>query len=78
MIKRIVNYIKDNKFRINYVNNSVNVVNFDKILEVTDEVITIIKGNKIILIRGFDLRLSKLLDNEILITGLLTKIELGD
>ena len=78
MIKRIVNYIKDNKFKINYINNSVNVVNFDKILEVTDEVVTIIKENKIILIKGYNLRLSKLLDNEILITGLITKIEMGE
>ena len=78
MIKRIVNYIKDNKFKINYVNNSVNVINFDKVLEVTDEVVTIIKENKIILIKGFNLRLSKLLDNEILITGSITKIEMGE
>ena len=77
MIKRIISYIKDNKFKINYINNSVNVVNYDKILEVTDEVITIIKENKIILIRGNNLKISKLLDNEILITGLINKIELG-
>ena len=76
MIKKIINYIDDNSFKINYVNNSVNVVNYDKILEVTDEVIRIIKDNKIILINGNDLRLSKLLDNEILITGLIHKIEL--
>ena len=77
MIKRIISYIKDNKLKINYINNSVNGVNYDKILEVTDEVITIIKENKIILIRGNNLKISKLLDNEILITGLINKIELG-
>lgn len=76
MIKRIVNYIKDNKFKINYVNNSVNVVNFDKILELTTDVITIIKENKTILIKGSDLRLTKLLENEVLITGLIKSIEM--
>ena len=76
MIKRIVNYIKDNEFRINYVNNSVNVINFDKILELTDEVITIIKEDSLILIKGNDLKLTKLLENEILITGLIKKIEM--
>lgn len=76
MIKRIVNYIKDNEFRINYVNNSVNVINFDKILELTDEVITIIKEDRLILIKGNDLKLTKLLENEILITGLIKKIEM--
>ena len=76
MIKKIINYIKDNNFKINYVNNSINVVNYDKILEVTDDVITIIKENKIIIVKGNNLRLSKLLDNEILITGIINKIEM--
>lgn len=76
MIKKIVNYIKDNNFKINYINNCVNVVNFDKILEVTSDVVTIIKENKIILIKGNDLKLSKLLDNEILISGIINKIEM--
>lgn len=76
MIKRIVDYIKDNSFRINYINNSVNVVNFDKILEVSSDVITLIKEDKVILIKGNDLKLSKLLENEILITGTINKIEM--
>ena len=76
MIKRIANYIKDNKFKIYYVNNSVNILYYDNILEVTNDVITITKENKIILIKGNNLRLTKLLDNEVLITGDINKIEL--
>ncbi len=76
MIKKIVEYIKDNQFKINYVNNLVNIVNYDKILEVSSNMITIIKDNKTILIIGDDLKLSKLLDNEILIKGSINKIEL--
>lgn len=76
MINRLVNYIKDNNFKVCYVNDSVNIVNYDKILEVSDEVITIIKENKMIFIKGSGLRLTKLLDNEVLITGLINKIEL--
>ena len=76
MIKRIVDYIKDDKFKINYVNNSVNVVNYDKILEIKDNIVSIIKENKIIIIKGNDLKLCKLLDNEILITGNIKNIEM--
>lgn len=76
MINRLVNYIKDNKFKICYVNNSVNIVNYDKIIEIKDTVITIVKEDKIIFIKGNDLRLNKLLDNEVLITGSINKIEL--
>lgn len=75
-IRKIVNYIKDSDFKINYINNSVNVVHYDTILEVRDSVITLKKEDKIIHIKGEDLRLNKLLENEVLITGLIKSIEL--
>ena len=76
MIKEIINYIKDNKFKITYINNSVDVINYDNILEVTDKIITLKKENKLILVKGQNLKLDKLLEHEILITGLIKKIEL--
>ncbi len=76
MIKKIVNYIKDDSLKINYVNNSVNVVNYDSILEVRDDLVTLKKDNNLILIRGNNLKLDKLLDQEILVTGSISKIEL--
>ena len=76
MINRLVNYIKDNNFKISYVNDSVNIVNYDKIIEIENTVITITKEDKIIFIKGSDLRLNKLLDNEVVITGNINKIEL--
>ena len=76
MINKIINYIKDDKLKIYYSNNSVNIINYDKILEIKDTVINIINNNKLITISGHDLKLNKLLDNEILITGIINKIEL--
>ncbi len=76
MIKEIINYIKDDKFKIVYVNNSIDVINYDNIMEVKNDVITIEKEKKLILIKGEELKLDKLLDNEILIRGLIKKIEL--
>ena len=75
-IKKIVSFIKDDNFKINYINNSVNIVNYDKILEINNDLISVLKENKVIQIRGNDLKLSKLLDDEILITGIISKIEL--
>jgi len=76
IMKKIINYIKDENFKIIYINNSVNIVNYDKIVEIKEDVITILKENKLLFIKGNDLRLNKLLDREILITGLISKIEL--
>ena len=76
MIEKLVNYVKDNDLKIKYSNNSLNINNYDKILEVKSDVITISKDNSFIFVRGNDLKLSKLLDDEILITGIIKKIEL--
>ena len=76
MIEKIVHYIEDNSLKIKYFDNNVNIVNYDKILEIKSDVITIIKDNKLILIRGENLKLTKLLDNEILIIGIIKRIEL--
>ena len=76
MINKLVNYIKDDSLKIKYFNNSVNIVNFDSILEIKDNNIIIMKDKKSIVIKGSDLKLNKLLDNEVLITGIINKIEL--
>lgn len=76
MIEKIVHYVKDNKLKIKYFDNNLNIDNYDEILEVKDDLITFTKDNKIILIRGEKLRLSKLLDDEVLIEGIIKKIEL--
>ncbi len=74
IIRKVIDYIKDDQFKITYVDNSVDVVNYDKIIEVKSEVITIKKENITILIEGNDLKLTKLLDNEVLIKGIIKEI----
>ncbi len=76
IMKKIINYIKDESFKIIYINNSVNVVNYNKIMEVKNNQITLEKENKLVLIKGEDLKLNKLLDNEVLITGTIMEIDL--
>ena len=75
-IRKVINYIKDVDFKITYINNSVNIVNYDNVIEVRDDIISLKKEDKIINIKGEDLRLNKLLEQEILITGLVKIIEL--
>ena len=76
MIKEIINYIKDDKFKIIFVNNSVNIINYDKLLEISEKIVTLEKENRLINIKGSNLRIGKLLDNEVLIIGIINKIEL--
>jgi len=75
-IRKIVNYIKDSNFKIIYFNNSINVINYDSVLEVKENIVSLKKEDKIIHIKGEDLRLNKLLEKEILVTGMIKIIEM--
>lgn len=77
MIKDIINYIKDDKFKIIFTNNSLDIINYDKLLEVKDTVVTIEKEQNVILIKGENLRIDKLQDNELLIIGYIKNINLS-
>ena len=76
MIRKTIDYIKDESFKIIYINNSLDIINYDNILEVKEDVVTISKNDKLVLIKGNNLKLNKLLDNEILITGIVKEIDL--
>ena len=77
MIKDIINYIKDDKFKIIFTNNSLDIINYDKLLEVKDTVVTIEKEKNVILIKGDNLRIDKLQDDELLIIGYIKNINLS-
>lgn len=75
-MNKIKEFIQSNKFKMHYINNQLNIVNYDEIVLLTSDKIIIMKNNKTITITGSDLSLLKLLDSEILINGSIQKIEL--
>ena len=75
MIESVRNYIKDLDFRFTVYLDKINIINYQKIISLEDDKILLLGGNKKITIRGKNLTLSKLLDEEVLILGEITKIE---
>ena len=75
MIDSIRDYIKDTDFRVTVYKDKIDIVNYKKIISLEDEKILFLGGNQKITIRGKNLTLNKLLDDEILIVGKILKIE---
>ena len=73
---RVRDFINPSNFEMNYVNNKLNVVNYDEIVLLTEEKIILLKDKKTISIKGKNLSLLKLLDQEILVNGNIKTIEL--
>ena len=71
----IMRYINDTDFQIVYINNELNIVNYDRINYMEDEKISLSYQKGTIVVIGKKLRVKKLLDNEILIVGDISNID---
>lgn len=70
------NYISDVEFRVNLYKDKVHIVNYTKIVTIEKSRISIRHSSGMVIIKGKDLALKKLLDDEILIKGIINSVEL--
>jgi len=76
MLRNIVECIKDDELKINVYKDKVNIINYDEVIDFSDDKITMKAKNTLILVLGEQLIISKLFDNEILILGKISSVEL--
>lgn len=69
-------FILDNEIKIHVYKNKVNIVNYDKIIDFTSKEVVVGYLEGKIIITGNKLAISRLLLDEVLITGIIEKIEL--
>ena len=76
MLNNLRSFINDNEWRINIYDGKINIVNYDDVISLEDNRISIKYKKGMIIIKGDNLSVKKLLDNEILITGNIKNLEL--
>ena len=76
MFRQIKDYITDNEFRLHLFKDSVNVVNYCEIFTIEKTRISLSYKDGILIVRGSNLTLKKMLNNELLICGCIKSIEL--
>lgn len=76
MIKRIRNFLLEDEFKIIILKNKINICNYESIEYVDNDQIIIKNINELLLIKGKNLVITKLLNDEILITGMIKNIEM--
>ncbi len=69
------NYILDEEFQVNYFRGKINIKNYIKINYMEDTKISISYIDGIIVVHGENLKIIKLLDNEILVDGKIEMVE---
>lgn len=77
LINKIENYLSDNEYRIIIKDNSINIINYDEILDFSLTKISIRSKQKVIIIEGKNLIISKMLEDEVLVIGNITNIRIN-
>lgn len=75
MLDRLNNYIDDEKFKLIYEDNLIDIINYTRLITIEDNYVSLYINNKKIIIKGKKLILKKLLDNELLLNGEVTSLE---
>lgn len=76
LINSFRNYILDEEFKINIYKDKVNIVNYTNIVNFTSKEVVVKYEDGHIFIFGKNLSISRLLIDEVLISGVIEKIEL--
>lgn len=75
MLNKIKEYINDNEFRFTIFSDRIHIINFLKILSLEEERISFLTEKGRFIIKGKGLSLHKLLEDEVLISGDISSIE---
>lgn len=77
ILDRLTDYIYDKKMSVHIYEHKVNIVNYKEITNFNSNKIVVSYENGTITVGGNKLVVSKLMDNELLISGEIKQIELG-
>ena len=75
IINNIRSYILEEEFKLTYLDNKINIVNYDSINHFDSNKVLISYENKSVVIKGKDLVVSRLMNDEALIEGEVINIE---
>ena len=69
ILKHLDNYLYDREYKIIIKENYVNIINYDEIIDFSSNNILVSSKSKRINIEGTNLAISKMIDDEVLVTG---------
>lgn len=77
LINKLDRYLYDRSYEIIFKDNKVDIINYKEIIDFSANKISLRCDNKIINIEGKNLIISKMLDDELLVTGIIFNIRIN-
>lgn len=78
MLDTLKTYLKNEEYRISLLNGKVHIMNYQSIIDITETEAFIKINNKIVKIYGNSFKLLKLDKKELLISGLVKRVEVNE
>lgn len=77
-LNRLNDYLNDREFRITiYEDKKVDIINYDNIIDFDLNKVVVKVNEKKVIVEGLNLTINKMLDNEVLITGLISNVRIN-
>lgn len=77
LISKLDRYLEDKSYEIIIKEKSINIINFEEIIDFSVNKISLRCNNKIINVEGKNLTISKMFDEEVLITGIIFNVRIN-
>jgi sporulation protein YqfC len=77
LISKLDRYLENKNYEIILKDSSVNIINFSEIIDFSMNKISVRCDNKIINVEGKNLIISKMLDDELLVTGNISNLRIN-
>ena len=77
LINKLDRYLENKNYEIILKDSSVNIINFSEIIDFSMNKISVRCDNKIINVEGKNLIISKMLDDELLVTGNISNLRIN-
>ena len=77
LISKLDRYLENKNYEIIITESTINIINFREIIDFSASNVSLKCDNKIINIEGKNLIISKMLDDELLITGIIFNIRIN-
>ena len=77
MLSKVKDYILDREFRITLFENRLLAVNFIKILSLEESRVSFLTNYGRVIVKGREFTLNRLLENEVLIGGIIEQVEVS-
>ena len=77
ILNRLDNYLSDREYKIIIKENYIDIINYDEIIDFSLNKVSIRYKDKLIIVEGKNLVITKMIDEEVLITGNITTIRIN-